>query len=86
MNDANDRFEAAARRFYKDTGVVAPGKDNPFVLDIYDLRVKLFAEWRARKLVEAERDKLLEVVGVNCCHCGQTTYHQPALLKEVGSE
>ena len=31
--------------------------------------------------LEAERDKLLEVVGVNCCHCGQTTYHQPALLK-----
>ena len=65
MADANEIFERMADQFYKDTGVMAPGKDNPFILDSYELRTKLFAEWRARRILEAtiaEREQTIRLL------------------------
>lgn len=45
--NANERFEYMAELFYKQTGVMAPGKDSPagFSVDSYENRQKVWAEW-----------------------------------------
>ena len=45
--NANDRFEVMAEKFYKETGIVAPGKDCPaeFSDHSYDQRVNAWRKW-----------------------------------------
>lgn len=42
----NDRFEARAEQFYKDTGMMAPGKDVPAAMGGPDVDERMEA-WRA---------------------------------------
>lgn len=45
--DANERFEYMADKFYKDTGMMAPGKDSPAAFGVTDRKERMAAwsEW-----------------------------------------
>ncbi|MCH7938515.1 MAG: hypothetical protein IID13_02075 [Candidatus Marinimicrobia bacterium] len=45
--DANERFEYMADKFYKDTGMMAPGKDSPAAFGVTDQKERMAAwsEW-----------------------------------------
>jgi hypothetical protein len=48
--NANERFEYMAELFYKQTGVIAPGKDAPagFNTDSDEKRREVWSEWAER--------------------------------------
>lgn len=51
--DPNERFEALAERFYRETGIMAPGKDVPAASgdDMpYDERRKRWSEWQTARI------------------------------------
>ena len=45
-----ERYEALAERFYKDTGIMAPGKDSPpgFSTATYEERIEAWEKWLAK--------------------------------------
>ena len=45
--NANDRYEARAARFYKETGMMAPGKDEPpgFSAHTWEERMEAWNKW-----------------------------------------
>lgn len=43
--NANERFEKLAAEFYKDTGMLPPGKDDPFTSRTREERTKAWEEW-----------------------------------------
>lgn len=50
--DDNERFELLARNFYRDTGVMAHGKDDPTGTRSHGERFRLFREWLDRQYAE----------------------------------
>ena len=48
--NASERFEYMAELFYKQTGVIAPGKDAQagFSVDSYEKRLEVWSEWTER--------------------------------------
>lgn len=43
--DTNERFEYMAAKFYKETGIMAPGKDDCLMSHDYDERIKKWSDW-----------------------------------------
>jgi len=43
--NSNERFEYMAAKFYKETGTMAPGKDDCLMSHDYDERIKKWSEW-----------------------------------------
>lgn len=43
--NTNERFEYMADKFYKETGIMAPGKDDCLMSHTYDERAKKWSEW-----------------------------------------
>lgn len=43
--NSNERFEYMAAKFYKETGMMSPGKDDCLMSHDYDERIKKWSEW-----------------------------------------
>ncbi len=46
MMDSNDLFEIKAATFYRDTGMLAPGKDSALPSPSYETRLEVWDLWR----------------------------------------